>query len=575
MTIPLGNKDAMKPISSTALLALLLTACSGFCLDRDGDGACEDQDCDDEDISRSNLHSEIWYDGIDGDCLGGDDFDQDGDGFALEQDCDDLQAEAYPGNTETFYDGVDGDCLGGNDYDQDGDGYELEDDCDDTDAELNPGQTEIWYDGKDQDCDGNDDDQDEDGVGFNDDCDDLDENAYPGNEETYYDGIDGDCLGGDDFDQDEDGFQSDAHGGEDCNDLDATIHPEALETLGDTDDSDCDGSDEGARWTSLDTQSSEGIQGPRLAESNGQTILVYVAQDYSQTGMAGLHQYELSSATPWQGPQSSQSHSFIETITLKPGFDFLADDDYFLSGVQYELGGDTYFSVVTQQQSDGEVDRSRLYIGNDWDYVDLHASVSGTTAAFAHCGSNGVLVYSWGSFSSFHDRTRNFTWAESTVGTVCGADAKNTEGHIVDIADETYNIFKAGTSGVPMTEVGSRTIYPYDIDFLSTTDSSYSVSALGPDGFMVSTDDTESVFLTSGDPYRAAIAVFDETFYAAYTTKHGDAYLVYGTHDSALEFKLDTGLAKIGDIDVFVNDDENLVIAVSGNDHIAFAAYPL
>jgi hypothetical protein len=325
----------------------------------------------------------------------------------------------------------------------------------------------------------------------------------------------------------------------------------------------------------LDTQSSEKIQGPRLAESNGHTILVYLAQNYNQTDMAGLHQYGLSSATPWLGPQSSQSHSFSESITLKPGFDFLADDDYFLSGVQYELQGDTYFSVVTQQQSDGEVERSRLVIGNDWNYVDLHASVYGSTAAFAHCGTNGVLVYAWGSFSSFHEKSRSFSWADNKVGSVCAADASTLEGHIVNDTNETYDIYKAGQSGEEMTEVDSRNVYPHDIDFLSTKDFDYSVSALGADGFMVSKDETESVFITTGAPYRTAVAAFDGVFYAAYTTAAGDAYLVYGTHDAAYEFQLDSGIGRVEDIDIFVNSEENLVIAVTGNDDISFVAYPL
>ena len=48
---------------------------------------------------------------------------------------------------------------------------------------------------------------------------------YPGAVELWYDGIEGDCAGGSDLDQDGDGYDSDAHGGDDCDDLDAGRYP--------------------------------------------------------------------------------------------------------------------------------------------------------------------------------------------------------------------------------------------------------------------------------------------------------------------------------------------------------------
>ena len=112
-------------------------------------GLRDELDCHDLPIEgfpagfEANVHPgapEIWYDGIDGNCAGDDDFDQDGDGFAAAEhatfytevyqgtlpvtDCLDTDRTVYPGSTavDEPYDGVDQACAGGNDYDPDGDG---------------------------------------------------------------------------------------------------------------------------------------------------------------------------------------------------------------------------------------------------------------------------------------------------------------------------------------------------------------------------------------------------------------------------------------------------------------------
>jgi hypothetical protein len=215
--------------------------------DPDGDGVSWPQDCDSSDGQRYPGADEIWYDGVDQDCAGDDDFDQDGDGWVPSEyagmvtkgvagsgelpggDCWDLMegpegsaftgVDINPGASEQLYDGVDQDCDGWSDYDGDFDGHDHSDhgggDCDDEVASVNPDADEIWYDGVDQDCDGNDCDQDGDGLdadpenlGFCDqiDCDDQDaEVGGTGSDEIWYDGIDQDCDGND-GDQDGDGF---------------------------------------------------------------------------------------------------------------------------------------------------------------------------------------------------------------------------------------------------------------------------------------------------------------------------------------------------------------------------------
>ena len=87
------------------------------------------------------------------------DVDEDGDGFTVaEGDCDDADPSVFPGAEDAWYDGIDSDCAGDDDYDQDGDGEASLDegagiDCDDTDPGIHSGAEEV-QDAVDNDCDG-------------------------------------------------------------------------------------------------------------------------------------------------------------------------------------------------------------------------------------------------------------------------------------------------------------------------------------------------------------------------------------------------------------------------------------
>jgi len=122
--------------------------------DTDGDGSEDLDDCAPEDATIYPGAEETYYDGIDQDCRGDDDYDMDGDGYPVDEDCDDDDDDSYPGAIDLWYDGVDSDCLGNDDFDSDGDGVPIETDCNDADANIFPGNTADESDGVDRNCDG-------------------------------------------------------------------------------------------------------------------------------------------------------------------------------------------------------------------------------------------------------------------------------------------------------------------------------------------------------------------------------------------------------------------------------------
>ncbi len=140
--------------------------------DVDGDGfdsiEANGDDCDDSDADIYPGAEDEWYDGIDSDCEGDDDYDQDGDGYQtvvwndeISQgggDCQDNNPSMYPGAPDTWYDGIDSDCAGNDDFDQDRDGsrsllHGRGSDCDDLDPLININGVEA-INGIDDDCNG-------------------------------------------------------------------------------------------------------------------------------------------------------------------------------------------------------------------------------------------------------------------------------------------------------------------------------------------------------------------------------------------------------------------------------------
>jgi len=231
--------------------------------DADGDGLTEaDGDCDDDDATTYPGAEDTWYDGVDSDCAGDDDYDADGDGYSSDGfeglDCNDSDASTNPSAAEVWYDGTDSDCAGDDDYDSDGDGHRSEeyggDDCEDADSSVSPSAEEVFYDGIDDNCYAfDDDDADGDGWGATGgapgelgggDCDDGATATYPGASDSWYDGVDSDCGGESDYDADGDGYDNQLYGGDDCNDAAAQQNPGADDTCYDGVDQDCAGDDD-------------------------------------------------------------------------------------------------------------------------------------------------------------------------------------------------------------------------------------------------------------------------------------------------------------------------------------------
>ncbi|MCB9743787.1 MAG: hypothetical protein H6740_14400 [Alphaproteobacteria bacterium] len=248
------------------LTLLALSGCSDWTwkipdIDEDGDGySVFEGDCDDHDANIHPGATDVWYDGVDANCDGLDDFDADGDGFrppeyvegGAEADCHDDDPDAYPNSPveDVWYDCIDQDCDG-NDADQDGDGFAAVEVSDgnggtllyaDTCAALgrdpelvnNAPATDCW---DDPDVDFLADYQGEEDL--------APEDIFPTEDrfdnETFYDNIDQNCDGWSDFDADGDTYDVD----DECDDTNAEAFPDpnVVDVPYNCEDEDCDGQD--------------------------------------------------------------------------------------------------------------------------------------------------------------------------------------------------------------------------------------------------------------------------------------------------------------------------------------------
>jgi hypothetical protein len=332
-------------------------------MDGDGDGvgsvASGGTDCDDTNAAVYPGATETWYDGVDADCAGDDDFDQDADGATNDVDCDDTDATVFPGAVEAWYDGIDGDCAGDDDFDQDADGYANDVDCNDTDPAVNPGAADTWYDGIDSDCAGNDDsDQDGDGVSVDTDCNDLDAAVFPGASDTWYDGIDSDCAGDDDYDQDLDGVDSPT----DCNDTDPTVTGPVAETWNGIDD-DCDGAIDDL---SISDAASGALYGPTASLGLGTKYGLSIGGDLTGDGADDLVVASPSSGSGYAWVVSGASAATADGSVADYDTAALTGQSYYnlgyLVGPQHDLTGDGTADLLIA----GSYSYYYYYYGRGW-----------------------------------------------------------------------------------------------------------------------------------------------------------------------------------------------------------------
>ncbi len=607
----------MRSLPSCPLAPLFLAALAGCTwisdkdvkdrlsvVDDDGDGYAAADDCNDADDTVHPEAVENFYDGVDQNCAGDDDYDADMDGYIADAyvglatggvdgtgelpggDCDDLDALVFPGADDVFYDGVDQDCAGDDDYDQDTDGYvptayagepttgvsgsgDLPaGDCDDEASGVNPGGADNWYDGVDSDCAGNDDfDQDGDGYYTDDeaiayastvyvagsgvlpggDCNDTDPNYFPGAPDTWYDGFDKNCDLASDWDQDADGYDL-PHGdvGDDCDDTDPAVFVDAVERLGDPVDSDCDGQSDRFSLPALDGLTWEGAHDPLFA-ANAEDVFLSVpdthviasGQDYYDSAAAirwdRLDPYDVAEIHMWNSNTSDPS-----TFSVGEGQGFSVDADYIYGLLSLDLSSGHGLRFIRYDLTTGSRDGVNVQSSSDAPpYVDLSFVETGDSLLAVGADEDGNLTYArvddvtTGGAEVNHEELLGFELVALTLsgdvpvyGTI-GSDLSTCD--FDPLVDEPAFSATSLVTGVDIT----------DLDMIDDLGFPVLVQALPGPGLIRFYDVTTAITtdVPASGVENVAVSRSEESgaWYIAWADSSGDVHLSFGADLEALD----------------------------------------
>ena len=650
-------------------------------MDDDGDGYPKATDCDDADPAISPRAEETWYDGVDSDCAGDDDYDADKDGFVPDEwvgfategvegsgelpggDCNDGDPDAWPGAPDSWYDGIDTDCAGDDDYDADGDGYVPvnagglptenvegsgalpEGDCDDADPGVHPDAEDAWYDGIDTDCAG-DDDYDADGDGYypdgvdygettyapgtggllGGDCDDAAADVHPDAEDAWYDGVDSDCAGDDDYDADKDGYVPDAYVGEatlyvegsgalpggDCDDADAAVLPGAVETLDDGVDQDCDGGDSTFSMSgpegflsAYDTFTWSGAHDLRV-HPHGSTVTFGLAAGELSYGLEGdlATVYDGAFAfafTPSATAEAGADLDFVQwygssvdlSNSLTPGHDLVVTDDAIFGAIGVQTTSSKRYLVIGGLDlASGHTFTASTYIlasgGASYeDFSDLSISVddAGDVVVVACDGPAGdVAQLMWGSSAALiandtsgiqGEKLSGFSVDQCAVvpGSSGPVEVLTTTGTGVD----RYTLDLDATEITPTLDASWTDLEPADI--APVRDSALGPWTVIPDAaarsiVLVDRSDSETVLAVGTDPI-AAQGTWDaanDRLVIGYIDGSGDAHLLLGTPTAGWDsYDVNAPFSGAEEIAVAVDPDgSTLFLGLLGGDRLAF-----
>jgi hypothetical protein len=617
-------------------------------LDNDGDGVPAFEDCNDADATVSPVLPEVWYNGVDNNCDGKDDYDQDEDGFVgtgydarptegVEGsgtlpggDCDDVAPRVSPQQPDTWYDGVDQNCDGKDDFDQDGDGVVRDadlgrstqyvdgsgalpaGDCDDTDGAYGPDREDAPYDGLDHDCDRLDDyDQDQDGwirdedagkvtanvpgsgtlpVG---DCDDTDAAIRPGGDDSWYDGVDSDCRADDDFDQDRDGVRAEGfEGGTDCDDTNPDAYPGALETLGDGVDADCVRGEDGVELDPAAGMTWASIRRIGLVASNSRVYLGVAARQIRTSALS------LNNAVAFyhwlRADVSADSATFVPAFPGSSATGYELDDAAF----QARTGTSDWFYVsfaahdtARRQYFSGEYDvlatsgaRTRSSSGTD---SSTTVPISSVANAF---DPSGVLhaVFCESSIGTTH-----WTRFASTGTTVSGLSSGDQDGYSTDACalafvgsaprvafadtagfedwDLSWGTYDTSTATFQLTEIDSETLVRPVAIRSPAGFAAGSLLVVGADGVVYLQDGgTREVYRLGENAVQAeAVLAPDGVAFVAWVDADGSAWLSRDEADGNFVTSTLHTDSRAEQATVWADEDD-VVVAVAGASDLGF-----